>query len=92
MDGLRKELSTLIKENTFIKEEKPAYEPIIPVTAKSRAKAQTNGKLEKAKVRVCLRGDQQEELVGEATQCSIAGLRATHKVLASAVQKKHRVY
>ena len=59
MDSLRKELRTLSKENTFIKEEKPPDEPIISVTAKSRAKDQASSKLEKAKIRVCLRCGQQ---------------------------------
>ena len=92
LDALRKELNTLLKEKTFIIEDKPDDAPIVPVTAKSRVKAQANGKLEKAKMRICLRGDLQEELIDESTWCPIAGFRATRKLLANACRRRARVY
>ena len=88
IDALRQEINTLLKETTFIQEPKPDDEPIIPVTAKMRVKAQANGKLEKAKVRVCLRGDQQEERADESTWCPIAGHRAKRKICANAVRNR----
>lgn len=57
-----------------------------------RVKAQANGKLEKAKVRVCLRGDQQEERADESTWCLIAGHRAKRKICANAVRNRARLY
>ena len=92
IDALRQEINTLLKETTFIQEPKPDDQPIIAVTAKMRVKAQANGKLEKAKVRVCLRGDQQEERADESTWCPIAGHRAKRKICANATRNRARLY
>ena len=61
IDLLSQEIITLLKEVTFIQELKPDNKPTIPFRSKMRIKVQANRKLKKAKVRVCLRGDQQEE-------------------------------
>ena len=60
---------------TFAKEEPRANEPIIPVTAKARVKIKSDGTVDKLKIRICLRGDKQAELVDWDTWCPIAGFR-----------------
>ena len=74
--SFRKELEVLIKKmGTFTKEEPNPDEPIIPVTAKARVKIKSDGTVDKLKIRICLRGDKQAELVDWDTWCPIAGVR-----------------
>ena len=68
---------------TFAIEEEPRDEPVIPVTAKFRVKLQSNGKVEKLKTRICLRGDKQQELTDWDTWCPIAGFRELRNFLPS---------
>ena len=60
---------------TFTQEEPNPDEPIIPVRAKARVKIKSDGTVDKHKIRICLRGDKQAELVDWDTWCPIAGFR-----------------
>ena len=80
--SFKAELNTLLRMKTFAIEEKPRDEPVIPVTAKFRVKLQSNGKVEKLKTRICLRGDKQQELTDWDTWCPIAGFRELRKFFA----------
>ena len=91
--SFRKELETLIKKmGTFAKEEPRANEPIIPVTAKARVKIKSDGTVDKLKIRICLRGDKQAELVDWDTWCPIAGFRELKLFLSFAARFKCRVF
>ena len=58
--GFKAEFQTLLREKAFEVDETSEDAPIIPVTAKMRVKILANGMLDKAKVRICLRGDLQK--------------------------------
>ena len=92
IDSFRKELKILLKMETFAVEEPNKTNVIISVTVKFRVKLRADGNIDKLKSRVCLRGDQQGELVDWDTWCPIAGFRALRIFLAFASQSKCRVY
>ena len=71
---------------TFTKEEPNPDEPIIPVTAKARVKIKSDGTVDKLKIRICLRGDKQAELVDWDTWCPIAGFRELKLFLSFAAE------
>ena len=90
--SFKAELNTLLRMKTFAIEEKPHDEPVISVTAKFRVKLQSNGKVEKLKTRICLRGDKQQELTDWDTWCPIAVFRELRKFLAFNASMKQRIY
>ena len=86
------EIKLHMKMGTFKIDQKPDDVEIIPVTVKFRTKLQSNGKVDKLKTRMCLRGDKQKELSDFDTWCAIASFRPLRKFLASAAGKKCRIY
>ena len=91
--SFRKELEVLIKKMiTFSKEDPEPNEPIIPVTAKARVKIKSDGTVDKLKIRICLRGDKQAELVDWDTWCPIAGFRELKLFLSFAAYFMCRVF
>jgi hypothetical protein len=82
--SLRKELLTVLRMETFIKDVgMTADDVIIPLTAKFRTKLTSIGAIDKLKGRICLRGDMQEKGYGD-TWCAIAGFRALRIFLSTA--------
>ena len=90
--SFKTELNTLLNMKTFALDEKPAGEPIIPVTAKFRAKLKSNGSVKKLKTRICLRENKQQELTEWDTWCLIDGFRELRKFLAYNASVKQRIY
>ena len=67
-------------------------DPIIPVTAKFRTKIKSDGTIEKLKARVCLRGDQQAEMMDFETWCPVGNFRGLRIFLCFAARLKCRIY
>ena len=86
------EIKLHMKMGTFKIDNKPEDTEIVPVTVKFRTKLQSNGKVDKLKTRMCLRGDKQKELADFDTWCAIASFRPLRKFLASAAGKRQRIY
>jgi hypothetical protein len=90
MHSFCQELRTLFKMNAFSKDViVEETDEIIPVTAKHRAKLQSDGTIEKLKIRTCLRGDLQAPSELD-TWCAIAGFRALKMFLSVATRTKCR--
>ena len=93
IQALKKELELLIlKMCTFSQQEPNHNDIVIPVTAKCRTKLQSDGTIDKLKLRVCLRGDQQGELVDWDTWCPIAGFRELKLFLQLAARLMCRIW
>ena len=91
--SMLRELKLLIKEKICFKKELPGPDdPIIPVTAKFRAKIKSDGTIDKLKARICLRGDKQAEMADFDTWSPIASFKELKLFLAYAVWKKCRIY
>ena len=86
------EVRTQVRLETFAIEPRPHGAEMVDVTVKFRAKQKADGFLDKLKARMCLRGDQQEERLDLDTWIAIENCRGARVFLASAADKKCRVY
>ena len=87
-----KEIKNLIKNKTFLIEYPEKDEPITPYMDVYKAKIQSDGSLDKVKLRIVVRGDlQNKELVG-GTWSPTASMRTLKYLLADATKKKSKVH
>ena len=87
----KKELESLIKHGTFKICEPRKDEAIIPIMDDNRVKILENGKLDKLKNRLVVRGDIQRAFINEVTWSPTASHRSLKLFLALAAKYKCRV-
>ena len=87
-----KEINNLINNQTFLIEDQNEGEPVTPCMDVYKAKIQSDGSLDKLKLRVVLRRDfQNKEMVGD-TWSPTAPMRTLKYFLADAAKHKARVH
>ena len=86
------EINNLINNQTFITEYQNEGEPVTSCMDVYKAKIQSDGSLDKLKLRIVVRGDMKNnELVGD-TWSSTASMRTLNYFLAYATKHKERVH
>ena len=66
LEATLKEIKNLINNQTFLVEDPNKYEPVNPCMDVYKAKMQSDGSLDKIKLRIIVRGDlQNKKLVGD---------------------------
>ena len=89
---LAKEIKNLINNQTFLIEYKNEGEPITPCMDVHKAKIQSDGSLDKLKLRIVVRGDlQNKEMVGDAWSPT-ASMKTLEYFLSDAAKHKARVH
>ena len=87
-----KEINNLINNKTFLIEDQNEGEPVTPCMDVYKAKIQSDGSLDKLKLRIVVRGDlQNKEMVGD-TWSPTASIRTLKYFLADAAKHKARVH
>ena len=87
-----KEVKNLIKNQTFLIEDPKDGEPVTPCMDVYKAKIQSDGSLDKLKLRIVVRGDlQNKEIVGD-TWSSTASMRILKYFLEDTAKNKARVH
>ena len=87
-----KEIKNLIDNQTFLVEDQNEGEPVTPCMDVYKAKIQSDGSLDKLKLRIIVRGDlQNKEMVGN-TWSPTASMRTLNYFLADATKHKTRVH
>ena len=87
-----KEIKNIINEQTFIIEDQNEGKPVTPCMDVYKAKIQSDGSLEKLKLRIVVRGDlQNKEMVGD-TWSPTASMRTLKYFLADSAKHKARVH
>ena len=86
--AIRAELTTLIKLSTFVIESPQKGEPVIPTTCTNRVKLLADGDWDKAKSRLCVRGDIQKVYVTEETWSATSTKRTLRMFIADAAKNK----
>ena len=87
-----KEIKNLINNQTFMIEDPKDGEPLTPCMDVYKAKIQSDGSLEKLKLRIVVRGDlQNKEMIGD-TWSPTASMRTLKHFLADAAKHKARVH
>ena len=85
-------MNNLINNKTFLIEYKNEGEPVTPCMDVYKAKIQSDGSLDKLKLRIVVRGDlQNKEIVGD-TWSPTASMRTLKYFLADAAKHKARVH
>ena len=88
LNATQKEIKNLINNQTFLVEEPEKDEPVTPCMDVYKAKIQSNGSLDKLKLRIVVRGYlQNNKLVGD-TWSPTASMRTLKYFLADAVKHK----
>ena len=86
-----KEIKNIINNQTFLIEDQNEGEPVTPCMDVYKAKIQSDGSLDKLKLRIVVRGDlQNKEMVGD-TWSPTASMRNVKYFLADAAKHKARV-
>ena len=92
MKATPKEIKNLINNQTFMIEDPKDGEPVTPCMDVYKAKIQSDGSLDKLKLRFVVRGDlQNKEMVGD-TWSPTASMRTLKYFLADTVKHKVRVH
>ena len=92
MKATLKEIKNLINNQTFIIEDQKNGEPVTPCMDVYKAKIQSDGSLDKLKLRIVVRGDlQNKEMIGD-TWYPTASMRTLKYFLADAAKHKARVH
>ena len=87
-----KEIKNLINNQTLLIEEQNEGEPVTPCMDVYKTKIQSDGSLDKLKLRIVVRGDlQNKELVGD-TWSPTASMRTLKYFLTDAAKRKARVH
>ena len=87
-----KEITNLINNQTFLIEDQNKGEPVTPCMDVYKAKTQSDGSLDKLKLRIVVRGDlQNKEMVGD-TWSPTSSTRTLKYFLADAAKNKARVH
>ena len=87
-----KEINNLINNHTFIVEDPEKYETVPPFMDVYKSKIQSDGSLDKLKLRIVVRGDlQNKELVGD-TWSPTASMRTLKYFLEDATKHKARFH
>ena len=92
MKGTPKEIKNLVNNQTFMIEDPKDGEPVTPCMDVYKSKIQSDGSLDKLKLRILVRGDlQNKEMVGY-TWSPKASMRTLKYFLADAEKHKSRVH
>ena len=92
MKATLKEINNLINKHTFMIEDPKDGEPFTPCTDVYKAKIQSDGSLDKLKLRIVVRGDlQNKEMVGD-TWSPTPSMRTLNYFLVGAAKHKARVH
>ena len=87
-----KDIKNIINNQTFIIENPKDGEPVTPCMDVYKAKIQSDGSLDKLKLRIVVRGDfQNKEMIGD-TWSPTASMRTLKDLLADAAKNKARVH
>ena len=87
-----KEIKNLINNQTLLIEDQKEGEPVTPCMDVYKAKIQSDGSLDKLKLRIVVRGDlKNKEMVGD-TLVPTASMRTLNYFLADAAKHKARVH
>ena len=86
------EIKNLINNQTFLIEDQNEGEPVTPCMNVYKAKIQSDGSLDKLKLRIVVRGDLQEKEIVEDTWSPTASMRTLKYFLADASKHKARVH
>ena len=87
-----KEINNLINNQTFIIEDPKDGEPVTPCMDVYKARIQSDGSLDKLKLRIVVRGDfQNKEMVGD-TWSPTASMRTLKYFLGDAAKHNHQLY
>ena len=87
-----KDIKNLINNQTFLIEYQNEGEPVTPPMDVYKAKIQSDGSLDKLKLRIVVRGDLQNKELVEDTWSPTASMRILKYVLADATKHKSRVH
>ena len=92
LKATQKEIKNLINNQTFIIEDPKDGEPVTPCMDVYKAKIQSDGSMDKLKLRIVVRGDlQNKEMVGD-TWSPTASMRTLKYFLADAAKHKSIVH
>ena len=92
LKAILKEIKNLINNQNFLVGDQNEGEPVTPCMDVYKAKIQSDGSLDKLKLRIVVRGDlQNKELVGD-TWSPTASMRTLKYFLADATKHKARVH
>ena len=92
MKATLKEIKNLINNQTFMIEDPKNGEPVTPCMDVYKEKIQSDGSLDKLKLRIVVRGDlQNKEMIGD-TWSPTASMRTLKYFLADAAKHKARVH
>ena len=87
-----KEIKNIINNQTFLIEDQNEGEPVTPCMDVYKSKIQSDGSLEKLRLRIVVRGDlQNKEMIGD-TWSPTASKRTLEYLLADAAKHKARVH
>jgi Reverse transcriptase (RNA-dependent DNA polymerase) len=90
--AFRAELDNLLKMKTFIHPTNYKGEKCIPVKAIMKTKLQSDGMVDKLKVRIAIRGDLDKDALDEDNSAPLASFRLLKIFLSEAARRKRRVY
>ena len=92
MKATLKEIKNLINNQTFMIEDPKDGEPVTPGMDIYKANIQSDGSLDKLKLRIVVRGDFQNKYMVGDTWSPTASMRTLKYFLADAAKHKARVY
>ena len=85
-------IKNIINNQTFLIEDQNEGEPVTPCMDAYKAKIQSDGSLDKLKLRIVVRGDLQNKIMVGDTWSPIASMRTLKGFLADAAKNKVRVH
>jgi len=89
--SLRSEIMNLLNNDTFVIEKPRKGEQVVPTRPVPKAKSNSDGTLDKLKIRIVVRGDLQKSNEWEDTWSACAAIRTVKMFLALATSMKRRV-
>ena len=92
MKATLKEIKNLINNQTFMIEDPKDGEPVTPCVGIYKAKIQSDGSLDKLKLRIVVKGDLKKKEMVEENWSPTASMRTLKYFLAGAAKHKARVH